>query len=93
VEYVAGVAGLLFFSKIIAHLYLLSKIDDEFSLLSYGMYSYASRGKMMLPVFEDVPQKYVLLKKIINVTYFIAVAGIFTFLIWNSFFRNFKIGG
>lgn len=49
---VGGIAGLLLFAKIIAHLYLLSKVEDHFGLLNYSMYSYSKRGKMLLPAFE-----------------------------------------
>jgi hypothetical protein len=81
-ENLGGIAGLLFFAKIIAHLYLLSKTEEDFSLLSYSMYSIAIRGKMLLPIFDDVPEKYRLLKTIINIVYAIAIAGIIFFLIW-----------
>jgi UDP-N-acetylmuramyl pentapeptide phosphotransferase/UDP-N-acetylglucosamine-1-phosphate transferase len=83
-ETVGGIAGLLFFAKIIAHLYLLSKIEENFSLLSYSMYSIARRGQMLLPVFDDVPKKYRLLKTIINIVYAIAIASIIFFLIWTN---------
>jgi hypothetical protein len=85
---VGGIAGLLLFAKIIAHLYLLSKVEDNFSLLSYSMYSYSKRGKMLLPAFEDVPTKYLMLKRLINIVYIIAVVGIIVFLIWTTCFKT-----
>jgi hypothetical protein len=85
---IGGIGGLLLFAKIIAHLYLLSKVEHNFSLLNYSMYSYAKRGKMLLPAFEDVPIKYLMLKRLINIVYTIAVVGIIAFLIGNTFFKT-----
>jgi hypothetical protein len=87
-EIIGGIAGLLLFVKIIAHLYLLSKIEEDFTLLSYSMYSYAKRGKMILPVFEDVPKQYRWLKNAINFLFAISVLGIIVFLIWYNAFRK-----
>ena len=83
---IGGIAGFLLFAKIIAHLYLLSKVEDDFSLLNYSVYSYAKRGKMLLPAFEDVPTKYLMLKRLINIVYIVALVGIIIFLIWITFF-------
>ena len=85
---ISGIAGLLFVLKIILHLYLLSKINDDFSLLDYSSPVSSKRAMMLLPFMDDVLKNYSTLKTIINILYAFAVTGIIFFLIWITAFKN-----
>jgi hypothetical protein len=86
---VGGVAAWLFLAKVIVHLYLLSKIEDDFSLFDYTAATSRKRAIAgLLPCMVEVPQEYRKLKAIINILYSISVLGIIVFLIWYNAFRN-----
>lgn len=88
-EYIGGIAGLIFFAKIIAHLILLSKTDKEFTLITANPFVAKKQASiLLLPIRGNVPNNYRLLKIFINTAYVVAVLGILFFLIWNSFFRK-----
>jgi putative transposon-encoded protein len=88
-ETMGAVAGILLFIKIGLHLYLLSKIENDFRILDYSSPASFKRTMVLLPSMEDVPKNYLGLKIIINILYAIAVFGIIVFLIWfNTFNKN-----
>jgi hypothetical protein len=89
VKYIGGVSSLILLTKIIAHIILLFKIDADFSLFTVNPFVAKRQATvLLLPVTEKVPNRYRLLKTIINITYVLAFLGIVFFLIWNSFFRK-----
>jgi hypothetical protein len=86
-EILGIIAGSLLFVKIILHLYLLSKIENDFRLLDYSPPTSYKRGMILLPSMDDVPKNYSSLKIIINALYGVAVIGLIIFLIWYNAFK------
>jgi hypothetical protein len=86
---VQGIAAWLFMAKVVIHFYLLSKIEDDFSLFDYTATTSRKRAIAgLLPCMVEVPQEYRILKAIINIFYAISLVGIIVFLIWYNAFRN-----
>lgn len=81
-EAIGTIAAMLLFIKIGLHLYLLSKIENNFRLLDYSSPSSFKRAMVLLPSMEQVPKNYKVLKFIINILYVTAILGIIGFLIW-----------
>jgi hypothetical protein len=81
-QIIGGIAGILLFVKIILHLYLLSKVEDDFRLLDYSSPMRYKRAMVLLPSMDDVPKNYSALKTVINCLYAISICGLIVFLIW-----------
>lgn len=79
---IGTIAGILFFLKIIAHLFLILLIEKDLNLLDYGTQS--SPKIMMvglLPYMGEVPREFRFFKIAINILYTISFVGIIVFLI------------
>lgn len=83
-EILGSVAGILLFIKIILHIYLLSKVEEDFRLLDYSSPMSYKRAMVLLPSMDDVPKNYLVLKAIINCLYAVSVCGLVIFLIWHN---------
>jgi hypothetical protein len=84
--------GLLLLAKIILHLRLLSKTDDEFDLSSMVFSFNLTRQnqfakRLLLPSFEKVQRNYQTLKTTINILYVAAMSCLIIFIIAITFFR------
>jgi len=79
---IGTIAGMLFFVKIIAHLFLILLIEKDLDLSDYGTES-SPKWMMvgLLPYMEEVPREFIFFKTAINILYTISFVGIIVFLI------------
>ena len=92
-EIIVGIAGLILFAKIVLHIYLVSKIDEDFDFTSEFVtinpeVAFKWGKRLFLPSFENVPRKLKTLKTFINVLYISAIVGLMVFLIFITIFKK-----
>ena len=68
-ELILGIAGLVFFAKIVLHIYLISRTDEDFDyprefVTLNPFVALRWSKKLSLPSFENVPEKYRVLKQV-----------------------------
>ena len=78
IDSIGVIGGILFFVKIVLHLYLSQKTDDLISLRSVGHFS---PPQLFIHYYKDVPQGYRWLKTTVNAIYAFFVLCLAIFLI------------
>jgi len=85
VEILGFVGVLLFFIKIAVHVFIKRKVDKWFHLGAFGQYS---NPVLFFPITDDVTGYLKPIKKVGNVSYFIAIVLILIFVIGTNLHRK-----
>ncbi len=79
-DILGAVGGILFFIKVGIHVLLKYEADKKFRLGAFGQYT---NPMFFLPIFDDVQNRFKILKRIGNLFYFVSLLLLVIFLIGN----------